>query len=252
MAALWTDYEPEPDDNGSGTAPKRMKEGSFQGRWVNDCLRYMAAVIRNLGDACLFLPLASDGTPDATLGKHAGTIAFQNADNVEILGGVITARGAIPVGGIIPYGRTWADFLAEEASLLEQGWACADGRTVTNPFTNATVALPDLRGRYPYFFDDTGTIGDPFGEWIHTSSSNGAHAHAANNTSAASAGPSLNVSYALVSTGGGGPYQVVDNVTINAVATHVHAYTTPSAGAHTHEVDVTPPSVSCIPLMRVW
>lgn len=246
------DYDSDPELNKNGTSPKRMPEGNYKGSWVNDTFRWMAAVIRRLGDAAAKLPLDSDGAPDTSLGENVGTLAFQNANAVSITGGMIACRGYVPVGAVISLWALWEDFLAQADDLLGRGFAACDGRTVTNPDTGINFTLPDFRGKYPYFFDDTSTIGTTFGDWTHATTVDGAHAHANANTSAASGGPSLNVSYALVSTGGGGSHQVVENVTINNAATHVHNFTTPTGGAHQHTVDVTPPSISLIPLMRVW
>src|SRR5690349_4860957 len=99
----YLDFDGDPDANKSGSVPTRLPEGNFLGKWVNDCIRYTNAVIRNLGDACLFLPLDSNNAPDTSLGKYAGDMAFQSAADVNITGGIFTGRGYAFVRAVIPY-----------------------------------------------------------------------------------------------------------------------------------------------------
>jgi hypothetical protein len=120
----YTDYEAVPDDNKNGSSPTRMPEGNYQGKWVNDTLRYMASVIRILGNSAAFLPLGN------TLGKYIGSLAFQNADDVAITGGFFRGRGYVFVGALMDFRQRGRHLRRQHADHHRGGRACGghDGR----------------------------------------------------------------------------------------------------------------------------
>jgi hypothetical protein len=245
---VYTDYADTEEDNGSGSVPTRFPEGGFKGTWVNQCFRYMAAVIHNTGKFSAKLPLRDDGEPTNANGGVVGTLAFQNDDNVVITGGTIQARGSVPLSCIIAYDGTWAGYLAVYDSYFLRGWVVCDGRTVTNPYTGVPVTLPDYRARYLRMFAQTGGAGLTFGADQQTTTESGARAAVVTSSTALTAAN-------LPIKAGAAQSLSLGEQTISGVETQVsttHAHTVPAIPDHTHIIDMLPLSVNVIWLKRVW
>jgi hypothetical protein len=245
------EYEIVPEDNESGTVPTRFPEGNFKGTWVNLCFRYMAAIIRDLGGRTAKLPRDEDDA--AILGPNngrVGTLAWQDADNVELTGGFFRGRGYVFVSAIIAFEGTWAEYLAVYDDLFARGWVVCDGRTVTNPYTNLPVTLPDLRGRYLRMFIDTASAGSLFGASTQTTTAAGGHWHGGVTGGTALTAANLPIARTTVEV-----ETLEDEDTIGQVDTQTataHTHSIAEVNDHSHTVSMLPLSVSCIYLKRVW
>jgi hypothetical protein len=247
----YTDYESTPDDNGSGSIPRRFPEGGFKGTWVNECFRHMGAVIRLLGDSAAKLPHDSAGNRMlGTRNGRMGTLAFQDADDVEITGGFFRGRGYCFVGALMDFDGTWAEYVEVYAELFARGWVVCDGRTVTNPYTNATVVLPDYRGRYRRMFVNTSAAGDKFGADTRTTTQNGVHEHNGVTGGTALTTANLPIAAAVIEFTQNGDEDSLNQVG-SRVAT-VHTHTIAEDPGHVHQIDMLPLSVNVITLKRVW
>ena len=266
---LYTDYEVEAEDNGTpGSAlVTRFPEGSFSGARVNDSFRAMASAIRNLGDEAFRVPTDDD---DNT--TPLGTMSLQNASNVSITGGILGAvRGASPVGAVILYYGSFADYTANYNTLLSFGWVIADGRTVRNPFTGANVTAPNFLGRYPKFGSNALALSgsatqtsSASGSHSHTVATGGSHTHTTN--SAGSHTHDINVAGTFdLNTGSGALFELgaggtSHRHTMTTESGHTHTVSTDSghthgiasASDHTHTVSITPPTIDLIPLARLF
>jgi hypothetical protein len=241
---VYTDYEPVPDDNKNGSSPTRMPEGNYQGKWVNDTFRYMASVIRILGNSAAFLPLGN------TLGKYIGSLAFQNADDVAITGGFFRGRGYVFVGALMDFDGEWADYVAVYEDLFRRGWVVCDGRTVTNPYTQTQVTLPDYRGRYRRMFAIAGNAGDTFGAATQTTTEAGRHAHGGVTGGTALTAANLPLARTTVEVEALLDEDTIGQVSAQTASAHTHSI--PTVEDHTHVVDMLPLSVNVITLKRVW
>jgi hypothetical protein len=249
------DYEIVPEDNESGTVPTRFPEGNFKGTWVNLCFRHMAAVIRDLGSRTAKLPRDENDNIVAPNNGRVGTLAFQNSDDVDITGGVLTTvRGGMPLGSIISIDNTWAEYVDRYELLFRAGWVVCDGRTVTNPYTNASVTLPDLRGRYLRMFVQTAGAGNNFGATTQTTTEAGARAAGTTGGTALTAAnlPALTVTAPTAEVESGDPAQRVTSVSVSYTGSATHTHSVPAIPDHTHVVDMQPLSVNVIYLKRVW
>lgn len=245
---LYSEYAVVPDDNKNGSIPTRMPEGNFRGSWVNDCLRYMASVIRNLGDSAAKLPVDGDGNPVATNGGKVGTIAFQDGDDVNLTGGIMAGvRGGVPIGAIISMCITWQQFLDRYAELFYAGWVACDGGTVINPYTNASVQMPDFRSRYLRMYANSANLAAGFGQSTYLTTPSGGYSGALTGDTALSA-DQIPVRTASQPKSGN-----LDTITGAAAQTaNGHHHTLPTISDHQHYVDVLPPSINVIFFMRVW
>lgn len=265
--AEYTDFNGDPALNTSAP-PVGAPEGNYKGSHVNDTFRYIMAAIRNLGDA---VPKLASGMAVDT---EIGTIASQDADDVDITGGTLSdaVAGAVPLKGIIPYGGTLV-----EAAALAPRWGICDGRTVNG------VVTPDLRDRFLKSYASGGNPGGTGGSLdLLTTSNAGAHGHGgatggralvqshlpsirlfiARNVVAASATPTLSASnflsyhnnqnndfgqYAL--TGQASEPNVGQTSLLGSGTEHTHPIS--SAAGHTHTVTPDrPPFYAVIFLMR--
>jgi microcystin-dependent protein len=244
------DYEIVPEDNESGTVPTRFPEGNFKGTWVNLCFRHMAAVIRDLGGRAAKLPHDEDDNIITINSGRVGTLAFQDADDVEITGGFFRGRGYVFVGAIMAYGGTWAEYTEVYSDLFARGWVVCDGRTVTNPYTSLSVTLPDLRGRYLRMFVNTAAAGNNFGADTQTTTAAGAHSHGDGTNATALTAANLPIKAKTETFTQNGDEDSLLGVESQTATAHSH--TIPTVGDHAHTVDMLPLSVNVIYLKRVW
>jgi hypothetical protein len=241
-------YADNEEDNESGSVPTRFPEGGFKGTWVNQCFRYMAAVIRDLGNNAAKLPLDSNGVPVTTNAGRLSTLAFQDAANVDITGGEIQGRGYVFLGAIMAYDGTWAGYLAVYDAYFARGWVVCDGRTVTNPYTGVSVTLPDYRAHYLRMFAQTAGAGVKFGADQQTTTAGGARAVGV------TGGTALTAANLPIKDGADQELSLGEQE-ISGVETQVataHTHTVPAIPDHTHIVDMLPLSVNVIWLKRVW
>ena len=251
----YLDYTADAESNQEAGSPllTRFPE-QWAGSRVNGSLAALASALRNLGDSSAKLPLDENGDPDpGPNGGRIGTMAWQNADSVDIAGGIlgVNVRGSMPVGSLIPWHGTYAQLVAVyHVDLKLRGWVIADGRTEVNPYPPGnSVTVPNLLGRYAYFYDDASTLGT--GQFAHTktTSSDGSHAHTGATGGVSLVGSQLPTLARTKAVQGGSGAGVVDEYS-GAGTAHAHAIGTD--GAHAHTVDVRPASIVCVPLLRVW
>lgn len=241
----WREYNATPGDN-SSPPPVGAPEGGFLGKFVNDCLRYMAAVIRDLGNTTLKLPnnpTASGFSEGAE--SRAGTMALQQAASVQITGGIITnTAGVLPIRSIIMFGGT----LQQATDQAQYGFAICDGRTQNN------ITTPDLRDRFVRGASSGAGAGATGGGSSTTTSSSGAHTHTVTVAAGGDHDHGGFTGQANASGSGGTGLAsggTVHRHTIAASGTHTHTATTASDGAHTHTVNPLPAYYAVIYLMRV-
>lgn len=250
----YTEYEKEEADNGTpgSTSIMRFPEGTFSGARVNDSFRAMASTIRNLGDSAFRAPVDEGGN---VVSAQAGTLSLQDADDVNITGGILTAvRGSAPVGSLILWWGDFASYVENYAALLAMGWVIADGRTVTNPYTNASVTAPNFIGRHLRFgSSDARSV---FGTDVQATSSSGTHAHggdtAPESLTDAQMPSSVLMDIAITGTGGAAGAGTSQIVRTRSGLNQGHSHGIASDGAHTHTVTVTPASIRLIPLARMF
>jgi hypothetical protein len=191
---LYSDYSATPGDNNS-PPPVGAPEGMYPSS-VNDTMREMMSVIRQLGDQVqtTFGGLGdmskqtssnvsiSGGAVTATLAGPGSGVTSLNASNIasgtvpagalsgsypisvnsandaSTLGGVSLAS-LLPVGAIIMY-------MGNMANVDSNHWAVCDG----------TRGTPNLLNRYPCGTNSTGGMA-PFGGGNQTTDSQGSHSH---------------------------------------------------------------------------
>ena len=245
----YLDYNAVPDDNEGGSVPTRFPEGNFKGTWVNLCFRYMAAVVRLLGDSAAKLPLDDEGDPVTTNGGKVGTLAFQNRDAVDITGGILTGvRGAMPIASLCYLDMTWAGYQAVYQDYLMAGWVICDGRTVVNPYNNTPVVMPNYVGRYLRMYATTAGLLQTFGATTQPTTATGSHNHGGNSGSTILTAANLPIGTASQPKSGD-----LDTITGAASQTATgHTHTIATASDHTHQVDMLPLSVNVIIIKRVW
>lgn len=267
----YLDYEEDPDLNGVGQPSKTRFAEGWKGYLVNDAMRWMAAVIRRLGDRSLFAPDA-EGVPAAQV---AGSMAMQNADAVAITGGTVAAFGYAPVLTVLQVYTTWTTFLSiYEGQYRAYGWLLCDGRTDTNPFTGVAFTTPNLFGRYLMCLDDTSVVGlggGSFGSTSKTTEAAGTHSHAGSTGLTALTTAQLpphdhaNGNFnRLLRVTGGGTATATDagsDVAINEAGGIIasvgsgqgHAHGIGSDGSHQHTItDIRPLTAMVIPVIRAW
>ena len=252
---VYGDFERTLEDNMPAGSPLITRFGvPYPGSKANDGMAALASALRNLGDSAAKLPLDENGDPDPGPNSgRIGTMAWQNADSVDIAGGIlgVNVRGSMPVGSLIPWHGTYAQLVAVyHVDLKLRGWVIADGRTEVNPYPPGnSVTVPNLLGRYAYFYDDASTLGT--GQFAHTktTSSDGSHAHTGATGGVSLVGSQLPTLARTKAVQGGSGAGVVDEYS-GAGAAHAHVIGTD--GAHAHTVDVRPASIVCVPLLRVW
>jgi hypothetical protein len=280
---LYSDYSATPADNNS-PPPVGAPEGMYPSS-VNDTMREMMSVIRQLGDQV--------GTTFAGL----GTMATQNADSVAITGGSVTATlagngsnisglnagalttgtvpqqalsgtyhisvdhaadadtlGGVSLSSILPLGAIIM-YMGDVTKVDSTRWAICDG----------TRGTPNLAGRYPVAINAAsnmiasgGVIGatDPAGTHTHGGNTLGhaltidelpPHTHNTAITNWDQGGG--NHGYIGPGTGNAGQQQWLSDPTGNGW-THLHGIS--SDGLHQHTVPwIEPPSFGLWFLMRV-
>lgn len=249
----YADYLPEKEDMMTPGAAgfTRFPSDVFAGNRVNDSFAAMGSALRNLGDKTLFAPIGDDGV---IVSQQAGTLALQNANDVNLTGGVLSGvRGGCAVGSLILYWGDNAAYAAQYTQLLNMGWVIADGRTVINPYTGASVTAPNFIGRYPLFSSDALFA---FGNFFQGTSTAGAHSHggATGGTVLTDANMPSTVLMDVTVSGSGGSLGGGSNA-LNRVrngTNTAHAHTIPIDGDHTHVVEVRPPTIQLIPLARIF
>lgn len=245
--AIFDEYNVNPDQN-QLPPPQGAPEGNFKGRDVNNVLRRMMAAIAELRETVLFRHTGS--APKA----QAGTIAGQNFNNVNIVGGFIhpsTVAGVIPVGCILPY---WG-LVSNVSPALQPFWTICDGRTVNG------ITTPPLMQQVDYV--RWGAVVERGGNSSTVTGLAGNHNHGGTTTASPLSQnqlpnhnitvgakfftPNANGDIALVplGVGGSGPFQI-----FNIGANEAHAHGIQADGNHGHNVTVVPPYVTLIPLMR--
>jgi hypothetical protein len=243
----YLDFAPNADDN-VAPPPKGAPEGGFKGAWANDCIRWLQAVVRRLGDRTLFAPLKTDGT---ALGQQAGSLALQKADDVNITGGVVDTPRTRRVKGADL--RLFHGTLAEGAAEQPYGWVICDGRTITsaNPGWSgrSSFTAPDLRGRFPCFHSGDEAPKSTGGSRDKISSSAGNHSHGGTTGGTALEARHLPIYHSDFAAQGPGGASIVKWRTADE---HAHSIATSSAGAHQHAIgDVRPPyHYSCRAFLR--
>lgn len=236
----YKDFQPQAEQN-TASPPVGAGEGGFLGKYVNDCLRYVMAALRNLGD--ITAKLGDNMGPDTRI---AG-MALQDPGNVAITGGSISGvtGGGVPIGSVIP----WWGTLADAAALLVDGWAICDGRTVNLP-SGGTKVLPDIHGRYLRFYNEIAPPTATGGSF--TTDAKGAQAQQNITATVPTVTGDLGVErgyaslgYHNVASGSAFPnmMQGLDRVLPQTV-------TIPAVAEHAH--DVVPPFASFVPLMRIF
>jgi hypothetical protein len=144
---------------------------------------------------------------------------------------------------------TWAEYVDRYVALLNAGWVVCDGRTVTNPYTNASVTLPDYTQRYLRMFATTANIRNLIGSQTQTTTDAGARPAGVTGDTA------LTTANLPIGVDGGHDVQIpgVENIVgITGRTATGHHHTVPAIPDHAHAVDMTPPSVNVIFLKRVW
>lgn len=194
------------------------------------------------------------GALRSELAAVAGTLLAKIAE----VSAALRAEFAASIGQGAPIGAITL-WYGSEASV-PAGWAICDGRTVARSDGTGNIATPDMRGRAPVGFTGGFTIGETFGQRLHTidTTQSGAHAHAValtGETDLKATGAFLTVQ-TNTSTAGGGTGTSVRSVDLTD-PTHKHAVTVSGqvdgAGAHTHQVsvDVAQPSIVLLFIMRI-
>ena len=235
----YKEYSSAPDGNNANPPPIGAPEFGFVGKYVNDIMRYMMAVVRTLGDATLKVDGVTMDGDDV-----AGSMALQNATAVSILGGTIDGKvgGAVPLKGIIDYAGTLT-----EAAALAPAWGICDGRTVNG------VITPDLRGLFIQAWSATVNPGSTGGTLTGVTGSAGAIAGNTGGHTLTAAELPAGAFMTYADTNGGPGIHLDDAHTLSDVTNLVGAGTAHthsiSAPAHTHTVDP-PPYYAAIKLMR--
>lgn len=245
-ARSYLDYAVIDSDNQSGAPPLRYPEG-WAGSAVNGSMAALASAVRNLGDNAAKLPLNDDASINTgDNGGRVGTLAFQNANAVTITGGETFRQSRKVIGKDIRFFfGTQSEAEDEEAF----GWAICDGRTVSG------VTTPDLRGRFPLFYDPTQGISsqDTGGTLESTTGESGAHGHTGavlGHALTADEVPDLDVQTGTV--GGSGNTRVSSVAYTGTGDTHTHGLGIDEGGAHTHALVADyQPYAAFIPLMYV-
>ena len=257
----YTMYERNKEDNmpvGS-TLDTRFPATGYKGNRINDNLAALASALRSLGDDSVKYQLDENGNP--ILGSNGDgrirSMAFESIDNATIVGAWLgpNVRGSLPIRTLITWLGTW-DNLREvyHVDLKTRGWVVCDGRTEVSPYPPFTpVTVPNLLGRYAYFYDDAATLGTGQFQHIKSTDTQGVHDHGGSAGGTALTGtyvPALSRTGVLVDKTTG-----VTNVTDSysyggAGAAHIHPIA--AAAGHAHAVDVRPASIVCVPLLRCW
>lgn len=185
--------------------------------------------------------------------KTAAGVTVWTRDGVEVWDDVtVPAATVIPPGLVLPYGGTSAPagwLLCNGAAVSRTTYAALFaivGTTFGTGDGSTTFNLPDMRGKYPFGMDTSGTgntLGGTFGtkDHVHTGPS---HTHALSGATAAGGNAAVTGSTATAATGITTSTQNVDNVGGGAVATvldgitdpqHSHGAGTLTGPSHTHD-----------------
>ena len=265
----YLDYQANPGDNNS-PPPVGAPEGMFPAA-VNDVLREIMSVIRQLGDQV------------STTFSGLGSMAQQNAGAVAITGGAVNANltgngagitalnaqalsngpiqpgllagtynitathaqnadtvGGMPPSALVPIGAVVA-YYGDPSNLDWNRWAVCDGSRGT----------PDLRDRY-IRGNGPGTGFGAFGAYSGWTDSQGWHSHGGGTqptTLSVAQMPSHQHVVTLLGGAGmspsGGPWSTGtgtnDHVSTSAGGDQPHNHGINGDGAHTHNVGVNPP-----------